>query len=97
MATTSKTPLWLELKKEYIDDNFAALQTYLKNSTNKDDTFYKTTIDYCIKPDFSHLCFVPALVDILHHIIRTPILLRVTNVNPRAIQRETDDFATSSN
>ena len=45
MATTEKTPLWLELKKEYIDDNFAALQSYLRNSTNKDDAFYQTTID----------------------------------------------------
>ena len=45
MATTDKTPLWLELKKEYIDDNFAALQTYLKTNTNKDDAFFQTTIE----------------------------------------------------
>ena len=25
MATTEKTPLWLELKKDYIDDNFSKL------------------------------------------------------------------------
>ena len=30
MNTTEKTPLWLDLRKEYIDDNFAKLQTYLK-------------------------------------------------------------------
>lgn len=44
MATTDKTPLWLELKKEYIDDNFTALQSYLKNGTNQSDSFYQTTI-----------------------------------------------------
>lgn len=45
MDTTTKTPLWLQLKKEYIDDNFTALQTYLKNNANKTDSFYQTTID----------------------------------------------------
>ena len=30
MNTTEKTPLWLDLRKEYIDDNFDKLQTYLK-------------------------------------------------------------------
>ena len=45
MATTEKTPLWLELKKEYIDDNFAALRNYLENSKNRDDAFYQTTIE----------------------------------------------------
>ena len=47
MATTDKTPLWLDLKKEYIDDNFEKLQTYLRNSTEKGvkDTFYNTTIE----------------------------------------------------
>lgn len=42
-----KTPLWLNLKKEYIDDNFQALQKYLKDcSSNKDkDSFYVTTVD----------------------------------------------------
>lgn len=47
MNTTEKTPLWLDLRKEYIDDNFEKLQTYLKEcSTNKQkDSFYSTTID----------------------------------------------------
>ena len=47
MNTTEKTPLWLDLRKEYIDDNFDKLQTYLKEcSTNKQkDSFYTTTID----------------------------------------------------
>lgn len=27
MATTDKTPLWLDLKKEYIDDNFDKLKS----------------------------------------------------------------------
>ena len=63
MATTDKTPLWLELKKEYIDDNFAHLQTYLKESTNKDDSFYKTTIDL----------FRERISDLLVSISDTPI------------------------
>lgn len=47
MATTEKTPLWLDLKKEYIDDNFDKLQTYLRNSAEKGDkdSFYTTTIE----------------------------------------------------
>ena len=42
MATTDKTPLWLDLKKEYIDDNFNKLQTYLHDSAEKGskDSFY---------------------------------------------------------
>ena len=42
MATTDKTPLWLDLKKEYIDDNFNKLQTYLHDSAEKGsmDLFY---------------------------------------------------------
>jgi hypothetical protein len=40
------TPLWLNLKKEYIDDNFDSLLTYLKDySLRKDkDAFYDTTV-----------------------------------------------------
>lgn len=34
MATTEKTPLWLELKKEYIDDNFNKLQAMIMTRTN---------------------------------------------------------------
>ncbi len=47
MATTDKTPLWLDLKKEYIDDNFGKLQTYLRESSEKGgkDAFYDTTIE----------------------------------------------------
>lgn len=42
-----RTPLWLNLKKEYIDDNFDALQNYLKDcsSSNMKDSFYVTTIE----------------------------------------------------
>lgn len=47
MVTTDKTPLWLDLKKEYIDDNFNKLQTYLHDSAEKGnkDSFYTTTIE----------------------------------------------------
>ena len=47
MTTTDKTPLWLDLKKEYIDDNFSKLQTYLRESAEKEskDSFYTTTIE----------------------------------------------------
>lgn len=46
MATTDKMPIWLDLKKEYIDDNFAKLQKYLRDCDEKGgkDTFYATTI-----------------------------------------------------
>lgn len=42
-----KTPIWLDLKKEYIDDNFAKLQKYLRDCDEKGekDTFYATTIN----------------------------------------------------
>ena len=41
------TPLWLDLRKEYIDDNFAKLQEYLKGCAVKqtNDSFYSITID----------------------------------------------------
>lgn len=47
MATTDKTPLWLDLKKEYIDDNFAKLQSYLRDCAERGskDSFYNTTIE----------------------------------------------------
>jgi hypothetical protein len=47
MATTDKTPLWLDLKKEYIDDNFDKLKSYLREYAEKDnkDSFYATTIE----------------------------------------------------
>ena len=47
MATTEKTPLWLELKKDYIDDNFSKLQVYLRDcdEQGRRDSFYTTTIE----------------------------------------------------
>lgn len=47
MATTEKTPLWLDLKKEYIDDNFSKLQKYLRDNAEQSgrDAFYTTTIE----------------------------------------------------
>ena len=47
MATTEKTPLWLELKKDYIDDNFSKLQVYLRDcdEQGREDAFYATTIE----------------------------------------------------
>lgn len=38
------TPLWLNLRKEYIDDNFESLLTYLKDTANRKDAFYTTTM-----------------------------------------------------
>lgn len=46
METVNKTPLWLDLKKEYIDDNFDKLLIYLKeNGSKSKDSFYQKTID----------------------------------------------------
>ena len=48
MADTNKTPLWLDLRKEYIDDNFEKLRDYLcdcSTSAAKKDSFYDTTIE----------------------------------------------------
>ena len=46
METANKTPLWLELKKEYIDDNFDKLLLYLKENEGKvKDAFYEKTIE----------------------------------------------------
>lgn len=46
MSSKNETPLWLELRKEYIDDNFEQLLTYLKECGSKaqKDIFYQTTI-----------------------------------------------------
>lgn len=41
----TNTPLWLDLKKEYIDDNFEKLLTYLRDIGNKKDSFYDKTIE----------------------------------------------------
>lgn len=43
METT--TPLWLDLKKEYIDDNFEKLLVYLRDIGTKKDAFYEQTIE----------------------------------------------------
>ena len=45
MANNS-TPLWLHLKKEYIDDNFEQLLPYLREYAGRKDcdAFYDTTV-----------------------------------------------------
>lgn len=47
MNTKSATPIWLQLRKEYIDDNFIGLQDYLqeKSKDKTSDAFYETTIE----------------------------------------------------
>ena len=48
MKQTDKTPLWLDLRKEYIDDNFEKLQSYLAecaSNPSKRDSFFDTTIE----------------------------------------------------
>ena len=42
--TPTSTPLWLDLRTEYIDDNFDNLVEYLRKA-DKNDSFYKKTID----------------------------------------------------
>ena len=45
MSTTNSTPFWLEIKKEYIDENIDKVQKYLHDTCEKkDDPFYETTI-----------------------------------------------------
>ena len=46
-TNNNKTPLWLELKTQYIDDNFEKLLEYLKDNADKkkEDTFYTETIE----------------------------------------------------
>ncbi|MBR1543820.1 MAG: putative DNA binding domain-containing protein [Muribaculaceae bacterium] len=46
MDVINKTPLWLQLRKEYIDDNFDELKKYLSNNSSsfEKDSFYQTTI-----------------------------------------------------
>lgn len=46
MGASDKTPLWLNLRKEYIDDNFETLKSYLSeySSDPSGDSFYQTTI-----------------------------------------------------
>ena len=40
MTPSSSTPLWLDLRTEYIDDNFEKVVEYLRNA-DKNDSFYK--------------------------------------------------------
>ena len=42
--TPTSTPLWLDLRTEYIDDNFDNLVEYLRKA-DKNESFYKKTID----------------------------------------------------
>lgn len=45
--TQSQTPLWLDIKTEYIDENFEKVLNYLHQGSsekNSQDSFYKTTI-----------------------------------------------------
>lgn len=44
MATEINVPLWLDIKTEYLDENFEKVLDYLK-SGDKKDSFYKTTIE----------------------------------------------------
>lgn len=43
MSESSKTPLWLDIKKEYIDDNFEPFLCYLRDNAANPDTFYETS------------------------------------------------------
>lgn len=46
MATHSSTPLWLDLKIDYIDENFNKVFHYIhQNNTTKTDAFYNITIN----------------------------------------------------
>lgn len=41
-------PLWLDIKTEYIDENFEKVLEFLKNG-NRDDSFYRFTLDILAK------------------------------------------------
>ena len=43
-TTTNNVPLWLDIKTEYIDENFEKVLEYLK-SGNKKEAFFQTTVD----------------------------------------------------
>lgn len=46
MNTQAYTPLWLDLKIDYIDENFDKVFTYIyKNNTSQKDAFYDITIN----------------------------------------------------
>ena len=44
--TDNQKPIWLDLKKQYIDDNFEALLSYFnRNRNTSNDQFYNITLD----------------------------------------------------
>lgn len=46
MSTQTSTPLWLDLKIDYIDENFDKVFTYIyRNNTTQKDAFYDITIN----------------------------------------------------
>ena len=48
MAENSAMPLWLDIKKEYIDENFEGVLSYLQKrvkNTSLQDSFYQTTVN----------------------------------------------------
>lgn len=47
MNTTENTPLWLDLKKEYLDDNWDRVQDYFKKSAHdqEKDSFYHVSLN----------------------------------------------------
>ena len=46
MATNNSTPLWLDLKIDYIDENFSKVFYYIhRNTTVAKDPFYDITIE----------------------------------------------------
>jgi hypothetical protein len=48
MAENSAMPLWLDIKKEYIDENFEGVLTYLHKRVKNvalQDIFYQTTVN----------------------------------------------------
>ena len=48
MAENSAMPLWLDIKKEYIDENFEGVLTYLHKRVKNvalQDSFYQTTVN----------------------------------------------------
>ena len=65
MENIEKTPMWLDLRKEYIDDNFDNLKSYLSECSTKyeKDSFYQTTISLLRK----------RIEDLLSTIARKPI------------------------
>lgn len=45
----NNSSFWLDIKTEYIDDNFENLVLYLKEGNRKNDTFYNKTIELLMK------------------------------------------------